>query len=128
MAIDEVRFEALGSSCHLLGVGLERGRLTWGTAWVAEMQDRFSPFQPESELSRLNAATGAWAEISPELEAMLRVALDAYTVSDGLVHVGVLGSMLAIGYTRPLQLGPTAAALADAVPPAPLPELLRVEP
>jgi thiamine biosynthesis lipoprotein len=128
VAIDEVRFEALGSSCHLLGVGLERGRLTWGTAWVADMHDRFSRFEPDSELSRFNAAAGSWVDVSPELEAMLRASLDAYAVSGGLVHVGVLASMLAIGYTQPLELGPTAAALAEAVPPPPLPELLSVEP
>jgi thiamine biosynthesis lipoprotein len=125
---DEVRFEALGSECHLLGVGLPPGRLAWGTAWVADRHDRYSRFEAGSELSRMNAAAGGWADVSPELEALLRAALEAHRVSAGLVHAGVLASMLAIGYTRPLRLGPTAAALAEAAPPPPLPDMLEVAP
>jgi thiamine biosynthesis lipoprotein len=126
--MDEVRFESLGSACHVLGVGLERGRLAWATAWVAERHDRFSRFEPGSELSRLNAAAGRWVDVTPELEGLLRAALDAHRLSGGLVHAGVLGSMLAIGYTRPLRLGPTAATLAGAAPPPALPEMLEVAP
>jgi thiamine biosynthesis lipoprotein len=128
MRPDEVRFEALGSACHVLGVGLERGRLAWATAWVAERHDRFSRFEPDSELSRLNAAAGRWADVSPELEGLLRAALEAHRLSGGLVHAGVLGCMLAIGYTRPLRLGPTAATLGGAAAPPPLPEMLELAP
>ena len=128
MRLDQVRFEAMGTSCHLLGVGLERGRLSWGAAWVAGMHDRFSRFEPDSELSRFNAAAGRWVAVSPELEGMLRAALDAHRVSGGLVHAGVLPSMLAIGYTRPLRLGPTGAALTEAAALPPLPDLLQVGP
>ncbi|HEY4025357.1 MAG TPA: FAD:protein FMN transferase [Candidatus Dormibacteraeota bacterium] len=124
--MDEVRFEALGTACHLLGVGLERGRLAWATAWVASRHERFSRFEPASELARFNASPGDWVKVSPELEGLLRASLEAYRLSGGLVHAGVLGSMLAIGYTRPLRLGPTPPALAGAVPPPPLPEMLEV--
>jgi thiamine biosynthesis lipoprotein len=128
MGLDEVRFESLGSPCHVLGVGLERGRLAWATAWVAERHDRFSRFEPDSELSRLNAVAGRWVDVSPELEGLLRAALEAHRLSGGLVHAGVLGSMLAIGYTRPLRLGPTAATVSGAAPPPPLADMLEVAP
>jgi FAD:protein FMN transferase len=127
MDVDEARFEALGTTCHLLGVGLERGRLAWGTAWVADRHRRFSRFEPASELAALNRSAGRWTPVSPELEGLLRAALDAYRLSGGLVHAGVLGAMLAIGYTRPMRLGPTAAAApAEAVPSPPLTDLLEV--
>jgi len=124
--MNEVRFESLGSACHVLGVGLERGRLAWATAWVAQRHGRFSRFEPDSELSRFNAAGGRWVDVSPELDGLPRAALEAYRLSGGLVHAGVLGSMLAIGYTRPLRLGPTAATLAGAAPPPALPDMLEV--
>ncbi|HKF18332.1 MAG TPA: FAD:protein FMN transferase [Candidatus Dormibacteraeota bacterium] len=127
MALEEARFEALGSSCHLLGVGLGRGRLSWAAAWVVEMHDRFSRFEPDSELSCFNARAGDWVEVSAELDGMLHAALEAYRLSGGLVHAGMLGSMLAIGYSRPLRFGPTQTALAGADPPPPLPEMLQVE-
>jgi thiamine biosynthesis lipoprotein len=107
-------------------VGLERGRLAWGTAWVADRHERFSRFEADSELARLNASAGRWTPVSPELEGLLRAALDAHRLSGGLVHAGVLACMLAIGYTRPLRLGPTAGAPAEAVAPPPLPEMLEV--
>ena len=128
MPPEQVRFPALGSSCHLLGMGLEPGRLSWAKAWVVSMHERFSRFLSDSELSGFNAAAGSWVPVSPELEAMLRAALDAYDASGGLVHAGVLGAMLAIGYTRPLSQGPTAATLAAARPPPPLPDMLQVAP
>ncbi|HEY7199621.1 MAG TPA: FAD:protein FMN transferase [Candidatus Dormibacteraeota bacterium] len=127
MRVDEVRFEALGSTCHVLGVGLAPGRLAWAEAWVAERHGRFSRFEPSSELAALNRSAGRWAPVSADLAALLAAALEAHRVSGGLVHAGVLGSMLAIGYTRPLRLGPTAAAPAAALPPPALPEMLEVD-
>jgi thiamine biosynthesis lipoprotein len=126
MALDEVRFEALGSACHVLGVGLERGRMAWAVSWVASRHARFSRFEPSSELTRLNASGGRWVAVSDELEGLLLAALEAHRVSGGLVHAGVLEAMRAIGYTRPMRLGPTAAVLDRTRPVAPLPELLEV--
>jgi FAD:protein FMN transferase len=127
MPLEEARFTALGSDCHLLGIDLRSGSLRWAEVWVGSMHLRFSRFRPDSEVSRLNASAGAWAEVSGELEAMLRSALEAYEESGGLVHVGVLGSMLAIGYTRPLAEGPTPGGQ-PAEAPQPLPEMLEVRP
>src|SRR5438105_11414158 len=93
-AYGEVRFEALGSTCHLMGAGLERDRLEEGAAWVAEMHQRFSRFLPDSELSRFNAEAGRQVEVSAELEALLRAAVEAWWSSGGLVNACVLEAML----------------------------------
>jgi FAD:protein FMN transferase len=122
---DQADFEALGTSCHLFGVDVGPDRLEWGRGWVAAMHARFTRFDEGSELSRFNACAGRWAAVSPELEAMLRAALDAHRATGGLVHAGVLPAVLATGYTRTLRLGPTAAT-AGPPPPAPLPDLLEV--
>jgi len=124
---DETCFEALGSTCHILGAGLDRDRLEEGAAWVAHMHARLSRFLPGSELSMLNARAGCEVEVSPELEAALRAAIDAWWASGGLVNACVLVAMLAIGYTRPLREGPTpAAAAATLAALPPLPEVLHV--
>ena len=125
--ITHLSFDALGSSCHLLGVGFDRERLEEGAAWVVEMHQRFSRFLAGSELSRFNASAGSQVEVSPELEAMLRAAVAAWWASGGLVNASVLDAMLAIGYTRPLSQGPTRAApVATLAPLSPLPEVLQV--
>jgi len=131
MPLDEPashHFEALGSACSLFGVGVPAGRLAEGEAWVASLQERLTRFEPTSELSALNRAAGRWVEVGPELEALLREGLRAHQVSGGLVHVGVLGALLAAGYTRPLRQGPTPPTFAKPAPLPALPEMLEVRP
>jgi len=124
---ESVRFEALGSTCHLLGVAIGRDRLEDAAAWVADMHLRFSRFLPGSEISLFNAQAGRQVEVSPELEAMLRTAVDAWWASGGLVNACVLDAMLGVGYSRPLREGPTPPApLATRAPLPPLPEVLHV--
>jgi thiamine biosynthesis lipoprotein len=127
MSLEQIRFRALGSDCHVLAMGLPAARLRQAQGWVLSMHRRLSRFLPDSELSRLNAAAGRWWEVSSELELLLRVALDAHASSGGLVHAGVLPSVLATGYTRSLAEGPTAGGEPPPPPPA-LPDMLQVSP
>ena len=117
----ELHFRAMGTTCSLFG----DGDLAEGERWVRSIAARITRFDESSELSRLNAAA-AWVDISPELEHLLRASLLAFEMSGGLVNVAVLPSMLAIGYTRPLSQGPTAAHLDQAHTAPFLPEVLKV--
>ena len=123
-----VSFEALGTTCQLLGLGGAAARLDDGAEWVAEMGRRLTRFDAGSELSRFNARAGGWAEVGPDLEALLREALRAWELSGGLVHAGCLRSMRAIGYTRPLREGLTVTLEPPPGPLPPLPEVLEVRP
>jgi thiamine biosynthesis lipoprotein len=125
----QLRFKALGSQCELFLIDAPAEGLERGAEWIREMERHLSRFEADSDLSFLNASAGGWLTVSPEFEALLREALNAYQVSGGLVHAGILRSMVAIGYTRPLaQGGPTRATLVQAVPVPPLPEVLEVSP
>jgi thiamine biosynthesis lipoprotein len=119
----ERHFEAMGTSCSVFG----DGDLAEAERWVRQIAARITRFDDASELSRLNAAA-AWVDVSPELEQMLRASLHAFETSGGLVNVAVLPSMLAIGYTRPLAQGPTAACLDQAHSAPLLPNVLNVRP
>src|SRR5919204_44487 len=127
MPADRLSFPALGTTCHLFGRARGAFGLPAARAWVEAMQCRLTRFEASSELARLNAAGGRWTEVSPELEGLLRASLTAYELSGGLVNVAVLGSMLAIGYTRPLAAGPTPPLLEAARPLPPLADVLEVE-
>lgn len=120
-----IQFEALGGTCELFAVG--SADLTSARTWLYGMHDRLTRFSDSSELSRLNSAAGRWMTVSPELEALLRVSLDAYALSEGLVHIGVLPALLAAGYTRDFAAGPTPPTGAAVVAP-PLPDMLAVSP
>jgi len=124
VALEALRFEALGGQCELYASG--PADLAGVRLWVASMHDRLTRFAPDSELSRLNASAGRWVDISPDLEALLRVALDAYATSGGLVHAGVLPALLAAGYTRDFADGPGPVTGEIVIPP-PLPDMLALE-
>jgi thiamine biosynthesis lipoprotein len=124
--IQSLTFMALGGECELYGIDVEAGALEQAQAWIARMHDRLTRFEPNSELSRLNASRGRPFAISPELEALLRESLRAFEVSDGLVNAAVLPALLAAGYTRDFAAGPTVPRDAPRVPA--LPEVLHLRP
>jgi len=121
--LEALRFDALGGQCELYSAG--PAELPTVRAWIASMHDRLTRFEPDSEVSRLNAVAGRWMDVGPELEALLRVSLDAYISSGGLVHIGMLPALLAAGYTRDFASGPTAQSGEVIIAP-PLPDMLEV--
>ncbi|HEX9495515.1 MAG TPA: FAD:protein FMN transferase [Candidatus Limnocylindria bacterium] len=123
--LQALRFAALGGDCELFVEG--PGDLASARSWLDAMDDRLTRFSPASELSRLNAAAGRWADVSPELEALLRQSLDAFATSGGLVHIGVLPALLAAGYTRDFAAGQTPPT-GEAIVAPPLPDMLEVAP
>lgn len=121
------RFEALGSECELYAVE-PREPLPATAEWIHSLHARLTRFDPASEVSRFNARAGQWTDVSQELEALLRAALDAFEASSGLVHAGILPALVAAGYDRTFcEVMPRAtAAVVAALPP--LPDLLEVRP
>src|SRR5258708_27825511 len=73
--LEALRFAALGALCELYAIGPSALGAT--PDWVNTMHDRLTRFEPDSELSRLNAAPGHWIDVSPELGPLLRASLDA---------------------------------------------------
>ena len=124
--MESLTFSALGGECELYGVGINAGALERAQTWITRMHERLTRFEPNSELSRLNASRGDWFAVSPELEALLRESLRAFDLSDGLVNVAVLPALLAAGYTRDFEAGPTASTSAPRI--RPLPEVLHLRP
>lgn len=115
----------MGTACGVFAAGQTHIPLLAVERQVRHLAARLTRFDPDSELSRFNAAAGAWRDVSPELEALLRESLRAFEMSAGLVNVAVLPSLLAIGYTRSLDDGATApSAYPDSVPS--LPDVLNV--
>ncbi len=99
--------------------------------WLAGLEQRFSRFRPDSELSRLNAHAGTWMDVSPAMARMLAHALSVAVDSRGLVNAGVLPHLVAAGYARswpqPLEAPvPRHGPAAGPVPP--LTQVLEVQP
>ncbi len=69
-------------------------------AWLDEVDHRLSRFNPESELSRLNAAEDRWFAASALLFEAVAVALHAAQSSGGLFDPTLLRQIEALGYDR----------------------------
>jgi FAD:protein FMN transferase len=82
---------------------------------------RFSRFRADSELSRLNAAAGAWSDVSVSMYRMLEHALNVAVASRGLVNAGILPWLEAAGYVgswpAPLSRATRRSRPAGPVPP-----------
>lgn len=119
-------FEALGTTCSLFGIEMSSDALAAGEEWVRSMGRRLTRFSPDSELSQLNASTGRWTEVSHDLAEVLGEALTAFEKSVGLVNVAVLPSMVAVGYAKPFESGPSAVTHEPARPLPPLRDVLEL--
>lgn len=71
-------------------------------AFVAESEQRLSRFRPNSELSRLNAATGRWFVASPTLFELVQTALHWHHLTGGLFDPAILTALKGLGYDQGL--------------------------
>lgn len=125
-------FTAFGNSrCEVVVCD---GRQADVSALVADtyaFERRLTRFDPGSELSRFNAGAGAPVRVSALLGELLRVCLDAYTLSGGLVNAACLPALLDAGYDRSiteLRRHPESRTLhVPEVPVPPLPSVLDVD-
>jgi FAD:protein FMN transferase len=102
MTLAEGRFRAMGTDCHVLVsaqgsvaaelVDLARER-------VELLEQAWSRFRPDSELSRLNARAGIGpVDASADLMLLVSAMREAWVGTGGLFDPTVLASMRALGY------------------------------
>ena len=90
----------MGSDAHLVVVGgpgdlAERARLR-----IDDLEQRWSRFRPDSEVSRLNRSTGQALAVSSETVELVERAVDAWRLSGGTFDPTVLGAVIRAGYDR----------------------------
>jgi len=92
-----------GARCQIIASSARIDELSAAIAEVYAFESRLTRFDAASELSRFNHSSGSTVPVSPLLEALLRVALDAYSLSEGLVNAAVLPALIAAGYDRSIE-------------------------
>jgi thiamine biosynthesis lipoprotein len=115
-------FPCFGSECTVIvadgdaenGVALAKRRLL-------EWHHRFSRFEPDSELSSLNADPRPTVPVSPLMRRLLEAVVEAADSTGGLVDATLVGEIERAGYDAHFDTEsvPLAAALALAPPRAP---------
>ncbi len=82
---------------------------------LRQLEARLTRFQPTSELSALNRASGEWFSASAELFEVVRLAAEAREASGGLFDPTILNALEAAGYDRSFdeigqrELGPRSS-------------------
>jgi FAD:protein FMN transferase len=92
-------FDCFGATCTVLVGGPGADELAAATrdlllAW----HDRFTRFDPDSELSRLNADLRATVPVTPLMGRLAAAVADAAELTDGLVDATLLDEIEAAGY------------------------------
>ncbi len=112
----------MGSGCHIVVVGGPTGLASAAERRVADLESRWSRFQPDSELSRLNRTAGTPVRVSAETAHVLGRAIAAWRLTGGLFDPTVLAAMHAAGYGGSFDtLGTSAGNRAGPAQPVPSP-------
>jgi thiamine biosynthesis lipoprotein len=122
-----------GSQCSILARAATEDEISACIAEVYAFEARLTRFRADSELSRFNASAGRRIAVSPLLAELLRAALDAYQLTDGLVNAAVLPALIAAGYDRSIEqvrrrdhAPAPSTAHREACPAPALPDVLQI--
>jgi len=102
-------FRAMGTDCVVAATarpsdaGRARRALAAGRREVEACERILSRFLPESDLSRLNRASGSWVRVDERLIAALRGALRVREETDGKFDPTILPALVALGYDRSFE-------------------------
>lgn len=110
----------MGTDVHLMAVGGRPDGLEKARALVLSLEARWSRFQPDSELCRLNASSGQPVILSEDTFALVAAAVDAWSCTAGRFDPTVLAALTAAGYDRSFELvAPETPATREPMPPVP---------
>ena len=103
--LERLEFRAVGTTCAAaVTSGPRAGRaLAAAQDEVAACEAALSRFDPASDLSRLNAAGGAWTRVDRRLVEALHLALRARADTGGRFDPTVLPALAAAGYDRSFE-------------------------
>jgi thiamine biosynthesis lipoprotein len=100
----EATFPAMGGEAHLIVNGGDDRLIDNARRRVADLEARWSRFQPNSELSRLNGCPEQAIVVSSETFTLIEHAVLAWDATAGRYDPTVLPALRAAGYDRDLAL------------------------
>jgi len=89
-SVEQIKGESMGTSYSINVLGDERIEQDIIDRRLVEINDTFSTWQEDSELSQLNRApVGEWIEVSSELYLMLKQSVEIHQQTDGYFDPGI---------------------------------------
>ncbi len=104
MGVHVDRFAVMGTTAEVTVVGGDPSLLTVARGRLRDLEQRWSRFRPESEVSLLNAAGGRPVRVSAETIALVDLARAGAVLTEGRFNPLVLDAMEALGYAVSFEL------------------------
>ena len=98
--MQSMRFEAMGTECHVVVLGGPEQSLPAARARIEQLESRWSRFRPESELCALNAARGRPVRVSSDTLLAVTTALEAWHLLNGVFDPTIVDALERAGYDR----------------------------
>jgi thiamine biosynthesis lipoprotein len=95
----DLRFRAMGTRAHVLIEGPPE-LLPLACREIDRLEQLWSRFIAESDISRLNRAAGAPVEVDPATIELITRAVEGWQITDGLFDPTLLNELVAAGYDR----------------------------
>src|SRR2546423_15717227 len=95
---------AMGTDVHLIVVGGPEGVLAGAAAMVDDLEQKWSRFLSDSEVSRLNAVAGEPLAVSSETIELVERAIAGWHSTGGRFDPTLLPEGIAAGYDRSVEL------------------------
>jgi FAD:protein FMN transferase len=125
--VDELRDRVMGSDLHVLVVGARAGQVELARRRLIDLERRWSRFRPDSELSRLPEAGGAWMAVTSDTWLLLDAMVTAWERTGGRCDASVRDAVVAAGYDRDFSALPNGGGNRAEPSSRPSPGLADVE-
>ncbi len=93
----------MASDAHVILVDPAAGAEDYARARLRQLEQRWSRFVPESDVSRLNAAPEALMIVSPDTVALVVAMKEAWRVTNGRYDPSMLAAIIAAGYAASID-------------------------
>lgn len=100
----ERELRAMGSTVQLIVGDADAMLVDWAVAELERLEQCWSRFRADSELSALNASAGEWVAVSPTLLMALTRARELWHATAGAFDPTVLDALERSGYDRSFEL------------------------
>jgi FAD:protein FMN transferase len=116
---------AMGSVAHVVVGDAPDGVVDWALHELERLEQCWSRFRRDSELSGLNARRGVWTDVSTTLMLALTCAADLHRATAGRFDPTILDALECAGYDRTFELVAEHSDIGP--PPASVPGFAHVE-
>ena len=113
----ERRLRVMGTDAHVVVVGADRGLVDDAAKRLDDLEQRWSRFLLDSEISRCNALSGRPVAVSPETVRLVSCAVTGWRSTGGAFDPTVLNALCDAGYDRDFRSAVERAASHNPTPP-----------